>query len=41
MKKLAIFDFDGTGMLEIEKIDEENVFTDDEGISYNSVIYKN
>ena len=25
-----IFDFDGTGMLEIEKIDEENVFTDDE-----------
>ena len=29
-KGYDIFDFDGTGMLEIEKIDEENVFTDDE-----------
>ena len=29
-KDYDIFDFDGTGMLEIEKIDEENVFTDDE-----------
>lgn len=35
MKKMKskgydIFDFDGTGMLEIEKIDEENMFADDE-----------
>ena len=29
-KGYDIFDFDGTGMLEIEKIDEENIFTDDE-----------
>ena len=29
-KGYNIFDFDGTGMLEIEKIDEENIFTDDE-----------
>lgn len=29
-KGYDIFDFDGTGMLEIEKIDEENVFTNDE-----------
>ena len=29
-KGYDIFDVDGTGMLEIEKIDEENVFTDDE-----------
>ena len=29
-KGYDIFDFDGTGMLEIEKIDEENVFTYDE-----------
>ena len=29
-KGYDIFDFDGTGMLEIEKIDEENVFMDDE-----------
>ena len=29
-KGYDIFDFDGTGTLEIEKIDEENVFTDDE-----------
>ena len=29
-KGYDIFDFDGTGMLEIEKIDEENIFIDDE-----------
>ena len=29
-KGYDIFDFDGIGMLEIEKIDEENIFTDDE-----------
>ena len=30
-KGYGIFDFDGTGMLEIQKIDETNKFADDEG----------
>ena len=29
-KGYDIFDFDGTGMLEIEKVDSSNIFADDE-----------
>lgn len=33
MKGYAITNFDGTGMLEIQKIDEENIFeSDDEAV---------
>lgn len=30
LKGYDIFDFDGTGMLEIQKVDDEGVFPDDE-----------